>query len=73
MTLQPLTKAKNDVWSWDFVTDVTTDGQVFRCLTVKDEARRWCVGIEMDQSLSHQRGLEILKGLLILECPPVSG
>jgi hypothetical protein len=61
------------VWSWDFVTDVTTDGQVFRCLTVKNEATHWCVWIEMDRFLSHQRGLEVLKHLLILKCSPVSG
>ena len=37
MTLQPTAQTKNAVWSWDFVHDVTMDGQPFRCLTVKDE------------------------------------
>lgn len=65
-TLQPLAKMKNDVWSWDFVHDVTTIGEPFLCLTVKDEATRWCMAIEVDRSLSHQRVIAVLKRLLVL-------
>ena len=37
-TLQPFAKAKNDVWSWDFVHDATSTDEPLRGLTVKDEA-----------------------------------
>jgi putative transposase len=65
-TLQPTAKTKNDVWSWDFVHDVTTAGEPFRCLTVKDEATCFCLAIEVDRSLSHQRVIVVLKRLLVL-------
>ncbi len=65
-TLQPRATAKNDVWSWDFVHDVTSTGEPFRCLTVKDEATRWCLAIEVDRTLSHQRVITVLKRLLVL-------
>ncbi len=64
-TLQPTATRKNDVWSWDFVHDVTSSGEPFRCLTVKDEATRLCLAIEVDRSLSHQRVLAVLKRLLV--------
>jgi putative transposase len=63
-TLQPVAKAKNAVWSWDFVHDVTTTGESFRCLTVKDEATRLCLAIEVDRSLSHERVIAVLTRLL---------
>ena len=65
-TLQPTAKHKNDVWRWDFVHDVTSSGEPFRCLTVKDEATRLCLAIEVDRALSHQRVIEVLKRLLVL-------
>ena len=64
MTLQPIAKGKNAVWSWDFVHDVTTTGESFRCLTVKDEATRLCLAIEVDRSLSHERVIAVLTRLL---------
>ena len=63
-TLQPLAQRKNAVWSWDFVHDVTTDGQAFRCLTVKDEKTRWCLAIEVARSFSHVRLIEVLARLI---------
>ena len=64
MTLQPVAKTKNAVWSWDFVHDVTTDGQAFRCLTVKDEHTRWCVAIAVARSFTHDRVIEVLTRLI---------
>jgi putative transposase len=64
MTLQPIAKVKNAVWSWDFVHDVTTTGESFRCLTVKDEATRLCLAIEVDRSLSHERVIAVLTRLM---------
>lgn len=69
-TLQPLAKAKNAVWSWDFVHDATSTGEPLRCLTVKDEATRWCLAIEVDRSLSHQRVIAVLKRLVVLYGSP---
>ena len=63
-TLQPTAQTKNAVWSWDFVHDVTTDGQAFRCLTVKDEKTRWCVAIVVARSFSHERVIEVLTRLI---------
>ena len=71
MTLQPTAKTKNTVWGWDFVHDVTTDGQALRCLTVKDEHTRWCGGIEVARSFSHERVIEVLTRLIAqYGCPP---
>jgi len=64
MTLQPTARTKNAVWSWDFVHDVTTDGQAFRCLTVKDEHTRWCLAIEVARSFTHERVIEVLTRLI---------
>jgi putative transposase len=64
LTLQPTAQTPNAVWSWDFVHDVTTDGQAFRCLTVKDEHTRWCVGIEVARSFTHERVIEVLTRLI---------
>ena len=63
-TLQPTAQTRNAVWSWDFVHDVTIDGQAFRCLTVKDENTRWCVAIEVARSFSHERVIEVLTRLI---------
>jgi putative transposase len=64
LTLQPTAQTKNAVWSWDFVHEVTTDGQAFRCLTVKDEKTRWCVAIEVARSFTHARVIEVLTRLI---------
>ena len=69
-TLQPLARAKNDVWSWDFVHDAPSTGEPLRWLTVKDEATRWCLAIEVDRSLSHQRVIAVLKRLVVLYGSP---
>ena len=69
-TLQPRAQTRNAVWSSDFVHDVTTDGQTFRCLTVKDEKTRWCVAIEVARSFSHERVIKVLTRLIVwYGCP----
>jgi len=65
-TLQPTATRKHAGWRWDFVQDVPSSGEPFRCLTVKDEATRLCLAIEVDCSLSHQQVLAVLKRLLVL-------
>lgn len=71
-TLQPTAKGKHAVWRWDCVHAVTSTGEPFRCLTVKDEATRLCVAIAGDRSLSHQRVIEVLHRLLVRYGPPRS-
>lgn len=64
--LQPLAKHKNDIWSKDFVHDVATAGELFRCLTMKDEMACFCAAIAVARSFSHQQVLMVLKRLLML-------
>ncbi|MEX2493351.1 MAG: hypothetical protein WD425_16485 [Nitrospirales bacterium] len=47
-TIQPKAKTQHDVWSWDFVHDTYGLGAPFRCLTVKDEATRFCLAMKSD-------------------------
>ena len=54
------------MWSWGFVHDVTTAGEPFRGLNVKDEATGFCLAIEGDRSLSPSRVIAVLKHLLVL-------
>jgi len=57
-----------------FVHDVTTDGQAFRCLTVKDDHTRRCLAIEEARSFTqnawHERVIEVLTRLIFhYGCP----
>jgi len=62
--LQPIAKVKNDVWSWDFVHDATSTGEPLRCLTVKNEATRWCLAIEVGRSFTHHHVIAVLRQLM---------
>lgn len=42
-------EAQHDVWNWDFVQNIYGQGEPFRFLTVKDEATRFCLAIEVAQ------------------------
>jgi putative transposase len=64
MTLQPIAKTKNEVWSWDFVHDTYGQGEPLRCLTVKDEATRFCLAIEVGRSLTHHHVIAVLRHLM---------
>ncbi len=63
-TVQPRAKTQHDVWSWDFVHDTYGQGEPFRCLTVKDEATRFCLAIAVGRSLTHHHVLEVLRQLM---------
>ena len=41
----------NDVWSYDFMSDVTRDGRPLRILNVVDEYTRVCVGCTVARSI----------------------
>ncbi|MDR4460508.1 MAG: IS3 family transposase [Nitrospirales bacterium] len=63
-TVQPRAQTQHDVWSWDFVHDTYGQGESFRCLTVKDEATRFCLAIAVGRSLTHQQVIEVLRQLM---------
>ena len=63
-TLQPTATTKHDVWSWDSVHDTSGNREPLRCLTVKDEATRFCLAIEVGRSLTHRHVIEVLRQLI---------
>jgi putative transposase len=48
-------RAPNDRWSLDFVSDQITDGRRFRIFAVVDECTRECLGLVPDTSISGRR------------------
>ncbi len=69
-TIQPKAKTVHDVWSWDFVHDTYGPGESFRCLTVKDEATRFCLAIAVGRSLTHSHVIAVLRQLIARHGPP---
>jgi transposase InsO family protein len=45
---------KNDVWTYDFVSDRTTDGRTLKWLTLVDEYTRECLELYVDRNLTGQ-------------------
>jgi transposase InsO family protein len=43
---------KDDVWTYDFVADRTSDGRTLKWLTLVDEYTRECLALHVDRSLS---------------------
>ena len=60
----------NDVWSYDFVQDRTTDGRVYRTLNIIDEYTREALMIRVDRKLNSTDVLDALTDLFILRGPP---
>ncbi len=60
----------NDCWSMDFVSDQLMDGRRFRLLTVIDNFTRECKAILVAPSLSGQRVVRHLEGLLSRQGKP---
>lgn len=63
-TVHPRAETQHDVWSWDVVHDTYGQGAPFRCLTVKDEATRYCLAMAVGRSLTHHHVLEVLRQLI---------
>ena len=61
---------KDHVWSYDFMVARTTDGRVFRILTVLDEYTRECLTILVDRHISTQDVIEQLFYLFIFRGIP---
>ncbi len=58
--VKPAASQPNERWSMDFVTDCASSGKVIRMLTIVDDCRRECPGIEVDRSLGGLRVRRVL-------------
>ena len=56
---------KDHVWSYDFVTDRTSDGRAFRMLTMIDEHTLECLAIHVERRVTSQDVIEHLFELFI--------
>jgi transposase InsO family protein len=56
---------KNHVWSYDFVTDRTSNGKAIRMLTILDEHTRECLAIEVGRKLTSYNVIEQLADLMV--------
>ena len=61
---------KDHVWSYDFVTARTADGQAFRMLTIIDEYTRECLAILVERCLTSEDVLDQLFNLFVLRGIP---
>jgi transposase InsO family protein len=60
----------NHVWSYDFVTDQTTDGRQVRMLPVVDEFTRECLTIEVGRNLTAREVVNTLDDLFAIRGMP---
>jgi putative transposase len=56
---------KNHVWSYDFVSDKTSNGRTFRMLTILDEYTRECLAIKVGRKLTSADVLWQLADLMV--------
>jgi len=61
---------KNHVWSYDFVSDRTSDGKVIKMLNVLDEYSRECLSIYVNRKLTSTEVLYKLSELFIIHGVP---
>lgn len=61
----------NHIWSYDFVTDRTSDGRQLRLLTVIDEYTRESLAIEVRRSMTASDVLEVLSRIVAERGAPV--
>lgn len=54
----------NEVWSYDFVSDQTSDGRRLKFLCVVDEFTRECLALEVRRSFRAQEVIAVLMGLI---------
>ena len=60
----------NSRWSMDFVLDRTRSGNHIRVLTVIDETTRECLALEVDSSLTGNRGSTVLNCIALFRGLP---
>ena len=61
---------KDHVWSYDFMIDRTTNGRVFKILTIIDEYTRECLGLVVQRRITSQEVIDKLFELFILRGIP---
>ena len=60
----------NEVWSYDFVSDQTSDGRRLKFLWGGDEFTRECLALEMRRRFRAQEVIAVLAGLIALRGAP---
>lgn len=60
----------NDVWSYDFVHDETSDGRKLKILVVVDEFTRVCLRIEVGRSMTAKTVVRVLAELVQIHGEP---
>lgn len=60
----------NQVWSYDFVSDQTSDGRRLKFLCVVDEFTRECLALEVGRRFRAQEVIAVLVGLIALRGAP---
>lgn len=61
---------KDHVWSYDFVTDRTTNGKAFRMLNIIDEFTRECLTITVNRKIRAQDVIDALFNLFVFRGIP---
>ena len=61
---------KDHVWSYDFVTDRTTNGKAFRMLNIIDEFTKECLSITVNRKIGAQDVIDALFNLFIFRGIP---
>lgn len=57
-------KSPNDVWTWDFIHDRSTDGRALKFLAILDEYTRECLTLEVGRSFKSSDVLDALCQLI---------
>src|SRR4029079_10462735 len=53
---------KDDVWTWDFIFDRTSDGRSLKWLSLIDEYTRECLSLEARRGMTAEEIRDILAG-----------
>jgi len=61
---------KNHVWSYDFVSERTTDGRALKILTVIDEYTRECLAIDVARNIKSENVIDRLAELFVRKGVP---
>jgi putative transposase len=56
-------RGKDDVWTWDFLSDRTSDGRSLKWLSLVDEFTRECLALEARRSMTAEEIRVILAGV----------
>jgi putative transposase len=60
----------NEVWSYDFVMDQTSDGRRLKILAVVDEYTRECLALEVERSIDAAGVVEVLRKIIAVRGAP---